>query len=225
MMKKVLVSIIILLGCLAASNAQDSVYQAIKKQTCACVTGKSARAFSLDDYRKCVTQTLNNNTKLISAQIKKLYPDSIDNYRKGYDYGQAIGSRLDTDLVYSCDAYFKIADTLRAASYRVNNTDSLRQLLVELNGPDVTRDAVFYQRRALVNFLLGMLDDADRDALEVFKENPNNIAALFVHANYLENKKKFSDAAYLYYRLDQVTGQHAYLVSAAINNRKSREMH
>ena len=28
----------------------------------------------------------------------------------------------------------------------------------------------------------GMLDDADRDALEVFKENPNNIAALFVHA-------------------------------------------
>ena len=59
----------------------------------------------------------------------------------------------------------------------------------------------------------------------MFKENPNNIAALFVHANYLENKKKFSDAAYLYYRLDQVTGQHAYLVSAAINNRKSREMH
>jgi hypothetical protein len=225
MMNKAIVSLIVFVACVTRLNAQDSVYRVINKQTCDCITGKSAKPFNLEDYRRCVTQTLNNNTKLIAPQIKKSYPDTIDNFRKGYDFGLAIGSRLDTDLVYSCDAYFKIADTLRAASYRGNNTDSLRQLLVELNGPDVTHDAVFYQRRALVNFLLGLLDDADRDALEVFKDNPNNIAALFVHANYLETNKKFSDAAYLYYRLDQLTGQHAYLVSAAINNRKSREMH
>jgi tetratricopeptide (TPR) repeat protein len=223
-MKKVLVSVIVSLACVGALSAQDSVYQVINKQTCACITAKSAKPFSLEDYRKCVTQTLNNNTKIIASQLKKLYPDTLNNYKKGYEFGQAVGSRLDTDLVYTCDAYFKIADTLRAASYRVSNSDSLRKLLVDLNGPDVPRDAVFYQRRALVSFLLGLLDNADRDALEVFKENPNNIAALFIHANYLEANKKYSDAAYLYYRLDQVTGQHAYLVSAAINNRKSREM-
>lgn len=162
---------------------------------------------------------------MIFNELKKLYPDSLNNYKKGYEYGQAIGSRLDTDLVYTCDAYFKIADTLRAASYRVNNKDSLRQLLVDLNNPGVNRDVLFYQQRALTNFLLGMLDDADRDAIEVFKQNPNSIAALFIHASYLETNNKFSDAASLYYRLDKLTGQHAYLVSAAINNRKSKESH
>ena len=206
-------------------NAQDSVYKAINKQTCACITAKSVKPFGLDDYRKCVTQAFNINTKLIQAELKKLYPDTLNNYKKGYEYGQAVGSRLDTDLVYTCDAYFKIADTLRAASYRVSNTDSLRQLLIELNSPGTNMDPVFYQRRALVNFLLGLIDDANRDALEVFKQNPNNIAALLIHANYLERNKKYHDAAFLYYRLDELTGQHAYLVSAAINNRKNRELH
>jgi hypothetical protein len=206
-------------------NAQDSLYQVINKQTCACITSKSTKPFGVEDYKNCLTQTLNRNSKMIFSELKKTYPDSLNNYKKGYEYGQAIGSRLDTDLVYTCDAYFKIADTLRAASYRVDNKDSLRQLLVDLNDPTVTRDVIFYQRRALTNFLLGLLDDADRDALEVFKQNPNSIAALFIHATYLETNNKFADAASLYYRLDQLTGQHAYLVSAAINNRKNKELH
>lgn len=224
-MKSFFLSFIVFHFSITILNAQDSVYTAINKQTCACITAKSGKPFGLDDYRKCVNQAFNMNTKMIQGQLKKLYPDTLNNYKKGYEYGQAVGSRLDTDLVYTCDAYFKIADTLRAASYRVNNTDSLRQLLVDLNTPGLTTDVVFYQRRALVNFLLGLLDDADRDAVEVLRQNPNNLAALLIHANYLEKNKKYHDAAFLYYRLDQLTGQHAYLVSAAINNRKSREFH
>ena len=217
--------LIILLFSFTAIKAQDSIYQIVNKQTCACITTKSGISFSLADYRNCLTQTLNRNSKLILAELKKTYPDSLSSYKKGYEYGQAVGSRLDTDLVYTCDAYFKIADTLRAASYRVNNKDSLRQLLVDLNNPGITRDVMFYQRRALTNFLLGLQDDADRDALEVFKQNPSSIAALFIHASYLEANSKFAEAASLYYRLDKLTGEHAYLVSAAINNRKNRELH
>lgn len=222
-MKRFFPSLIVFLLPVTFLNAQDSVYQAISKQTCACITAKSNKPFGLDDYRKCVNQAFNMNTKIIQGELKKRYPDTLNNYKKGYEYGQAVGSRLDTDLVYTCDAYFRIADTLRAASYRVNNTDSLRQLLVDLNSPGVPMDVIFYQRRALVNFLLGLMDDANRDALEVFRENPSNIAALLIHANYLEKNKQYHDAAFLYYKLDQLTGQHAYLVSAAINNRKSRE--
>ena len=222
-MQRFFPSLIVFMLSATILNAQDSVYQAISKQTCACITAKSSKPFGLDDYRKCVNQAFNMNAKMIQGELKKRYPDTLNNYKKGYEYGQAVGSRLDTDLVYTCDAYFRIADTLREASYRVNNTDSLRQLLVDLNSPGVPMDVIFYQRRALVNFLLGLLDDANRDALEVFKENPNNIAALLIHANYLERNKQYHDAAYLYYKLDQLTGQHAYLVSAAINNRKSQQ--
>lgn len=225
MTKNVIIFLIVFLFSVTAAKSQDSVYQIINKQTCACISAKSNTNFTLADYRNCLTQTLNRNSKLILAELKKTYPDSLSNYKKGYEYGQAVGSRLDTDLVYTCDAYFKIADTLRAASYRVSNKDSLRQLLVDLNNPGMTRDVLFYQRRALTNFLLGLQDDADRDALEVFKQNPNSIAALFIHASYLEANNKFTDAAALYYRLDKLTGEHAYLVSAAINNRKNKELH
>lgn len=158
------------------------------------------------------------------SELKKKNPDSTHYYNMGFRYGQAIGSRLDTDLVYTCDAYFKIADTIRASTFRGQNKDSLRQLLVNINGPGVPRDISFYSKRDVINFLLGLIDDANKDAEEVLKQEPGNIAALVIHASFLEAHNEYGYAASIYYQLDKITGEHAYLVSAAINNRKSREL-
>ena len=224
MKRKTVLAILVLLS-FSAIHAQDSIYQVINKETCACITAKSSRPFQLEDYRACITQTLNRNMQTILVELKKQNPDSLHYYQMGYKYGQAIGSRLDTDLVYNCDAYFKIADTMRASAFRISNMDSLRQRLVLLNGPANVRDLSFFRQRAIVNFLLGLINDANSDAEQVLKQEPTNIACLLIHATYLEGNKQYNEAAALFYTLDKLTGEHAYLVSAAINNRKEKELH
>lgn len=162
---------------------------------------------------------------LLQDMTKKNGGDSANLYQQGLAFGKMIGSRLDTDLVYTCDVYFKIADTLRASVFRTKNPDSLRQQLVNLNNPANARDFQFYRQRSINYFLLGMIDEAYRDDEEVLKQQPTNIGALLTCAIYLENHGSYSNAASIFYQLDKMTGEHAYLVSAAINNRKNLESH
>jgi hypothetical protein len=222
-MKKIWIVLIATGLCVTSAFSQDSIYQAVNKETCSCITEKSRFAVGIKEYHDCVKLALQKHMNLLLAQLKMKNADSTYYYQKGLSYGRAIGSRLDTDLVYTCDAYFKIADTIRASVFRVSNTDSLRQELVNLNNPANTRDYQFYRRRSITYFLLGMIDEANSDDEEVLKQQPQNIAGLLIHAIYLENHASYLEAAAIFYQLDKITGEHAYLVSAAINNRKNRE--
>ena len=134
-----------------------------------------------------------------------------------------LGSRLDTDLVYTCDVYFHMADRGRFSMYDVYNKDSLKHRLVEINGAVNKQEINFFFERGRTNFLLANYKEAYSDAQKVLKIQPSNIVALLIKALCLEIDKKFDEASLLYYHLDKLTGQHAYLVSASISNRKRKE--
>jgi hypothetical protein len=203
------------------SYAQDSLYNKVSNEMCICITAGSSGPFSLDDYKACMTKALQNNLELMIHEVQQEFGDSAD-YEKGYAYGQSLGRRLDTGLVYSCDAYFRISDTLRYSVFRVYNRDSVQKLLDSVNRVENGKDFKLIYNKARLNFLVGNLTVAHSLAKEILEQEPNDVTALIIHSIFLERNQMYYEAAQVYYQLDRVTGQHSFLVSAAINNRRLR---
>jgi hypothetical protein len=204
------------------SYTQDSLYHKVSKEICTCITAGSNGPFSLDDYKRCMTKALENNLELMIREVQQQFGDSAD-YEKGYAYGQSLGRRLDTGLVYSCDAYFKISDTLRYSVFRVTNKDSVQRLLDSINRAGNKDDFKLLYNKARLNFFLGNLTVAHSLAKEVLEQDSNDVMALMIHAIFLEKNQMYYEAAQVYYQLASVTEQHSFLVSAAINNRRLKE--
>jgi hypothetical protein len=207
----------------ATLNGEQKIYEMVRNDVCACLQLKLKSRTKLADLKTCVSDGLKNSLPIIQKEVLSKFPDSLG-YEKGYEWGQMIGSKLDTDLVYHCDVYFIATDTLRTSMYKVTNKDSLNQILKTINNSTNEKNFDFFVQRSRTNFLLANYKAAHDDAEEVLKKQPENTVAIFIKAWYLESDKKFGEAALLYYQLDRLTGQHAYLVSAAINNRKQKEV-
>src|SRR5215212_4706957 len=85
-------------------KGQDKVYTAIEKTACACMGNKAKLSFKATDLKACLSGAMEQNAELIQQEVLSRFPDSLT-YQKGYEWGQQIGMKLDTALVYSCDVY------------------------------------------------------------------------------------------------------------------------
>jgi tetratricopeptide (TPR) repeat protein len=159
----------------------------------------------------------------LQKELAIKYPDSVT-YEKSYEYGQALGRKLDTALVYCCDIYFKLTDSLRFSGFNSMNKDSLKTELQKLNGPGLPKAEKVLEKKAALNFILGNYKDANTYAEEVLNYKPDHLYALVYKSYFLELEKKYDEALVLYSNLAKMTGQGNYLVWVAIVSRKKREL-
>ena len=205
-------------------TAQGKHYDLIKDDACNCLTKlKSQGKVGYTDFQNCLRSAIQNHGKLMYQEVfsQYAYPDSIL-YQKSYVYGQALGHRLDTALVYSCDTYFTIADSLRHYFLYGYNQDSLLTLLNKINSFHSKLSPSLLEQRARLNLLTQNHEAALMDAEELLKQQPKSVLALTIEGYAYEGLKRYDEAALAYYKLTEVTGQAYYLVWAAIANRKSQ---
>ena len=201
--------------------AQENLYELVRTETCTCLTKiYRQKGISQSDLNECLRASLINNTKALNSEVKKKFADSAS-YEKGYIYGQELGRRLDTALIYSCDDYFKGLDSLRFTFINRYNKDSVLQLYSKLNNSAMIRDETYYLEKARLGFILGhyeacLLDLSDPS---ISQENKNSL--LIIKGLALDRIGKYGQAAEVFYTLETLSNNATYLVHAAIENRKA----
>jgi hypothetical protein len=152
--------------------------------------------------------------------VNRRYPDSLA-YDKGYTIGQELGSKIDTAMVYSCDAYFLIIDSLRFTLFNKYNKDSALTRLLNIKNSKSDPTSTYFMERARLNFLTGNYIETLADIEEASKDQKNKHVLLIIKGLALDRVGRFQESAKVFYQLDLLSGEHAYLVSAAIENRKA----
>ena len=207
-------------------KAQDKHYRLISEQTYNCMTEIHQRGTVANvDFKNCLRSAILANSQLmydevLSKVVKKGDPDSVS-YRKGEEYGKVLASRLDTALVYSCDTYYRIADSLRYDVFRAFNIDLIVRVADTLNKVTIDKSRRFYDKRAKMNYLAGNFKQALSDVNIALSFAPADASCLIVKGYAFEGLKRYKGAAEMYYKLAALSGERAYLVWAAIANRKA----
>jgi hypothetical protein len=207
---------------LYSAKSQEGLFEVIQNQTCDCLTKKRSEGnVSYADHKNCVKTTLENNLSLIFNEVLSKYPDSLS-YKKGYEYGENIGRRLDTALVYSCDAYFLVADSLRFTFINKYNKDSASQLYLKYKEGNYSKNPRFYNEKAKVDFITRHYQECLVDIEEASHDLTYKNSLLVLKGLALDKVQKFTEAATVFYQFASLSKEKSYLVHAAIENRKSK---
>jgi hypothetical protein len=206
---------------LSQSFSQQKLFDAVKTSMCDCLTQKrSQSSVEYPDIKECMKNAMLNNIELINEEIKRRYPDSSD-YNKGYIVGQELGRNLDTSMVYTCDTYFMITDSLRFAIFNQYNKDSALTRLRSLKASSISQSSEFFIERAKLNFLTANFKQSLDDIEEGAKSQKNKNVLLILKGLALDRIGKYEEAATVFYLLASLSGENSYFVSAAIENRKA----
>jgi len=203
--------------------AQNNLHERISVDMCECLTKLNRiQNVSYPNLKNCLKNSMQNNITLIYDEVKKEYGDSA-NYQKGVAYGEKLGRHIDTAMVYSCDTYFRLTDSLRFAYFNFYNKDSVSLLLSKMNDRNDRSSSGFFLERARLNFLVGKYKESLNDIDESSKDPNNRNTLLIVKALCFDKTGKYLEAASIFYKVASLSQESSYLVSAAIENRKLKE--
>lgn len=201
------------------TKAQEKHYDVIKDEICECLSKLNSKEVGFPQVQSCIQTAIINNQQLVVREVLSKYPDSLS-YERGYEYGQVLGKRLDTSLVYTCASYFHLVDEVRYRWRDAYNKDSIKTVLEGLERQTGSVGKAFFVNRAMLNFIVGNNQKAYADAEEVLKADPINQFALVIKGSVFETENRFEEAIATYYKLVEDTGQRNFLVWAAIARRK-----
>jgi tetratricopeptide (TPR) repeat protein len=203
---------------------QTSVDQIMAKATCDCITimlnpnDKDNEAFN-----KCFCNSIGKDTALLKKECKLIYGDTTS--ESLYKFGNDFFKRNSVNLVYTCDAYYKIIDSTRDSQINSLNKDSLRSSLESLNQTDPkTWDKDFLVKRGLFYFALADYDNSIKDLDASLNIDPNTIQSLFFKAWIFEIQKNFEGAIKLYSDLGEITKTNDFNIFAAMAKRKKNSL-
>lgn len=222
-MKTILLSLLsILLISNTAFSQDDSIYYKVRTETCSCLSGLDVTHTKRTDLVDCIRKAISNSADLITQRLG--WGNDSSFYKAGVAYGQMLGMRLDTALIYSCDNYFKIVEYNRFHELESLNRDSLRTQLTKITSGSFKHDEAYYNQLSFIHLFLGNYAEANNNAQQVLKTVPTNLLSLLVKAYYLESIQQYSEASLVYRQLMNLSGQRSYLVWAVAAQRKQREL-
>ena len=198
---------------------QSEVDKIMQRATCNCISKLFATSQTKPTFSECCLKSIGKDTVLIKSECKRLYGDTTA--EAFYKFGGDFFKRSSVSLVYTCDAYFKIMDSIRYVQIRSVNKDSVRNSLASLNLTDSSEwNKEFLVTRGLFYFSLSDYTNAEKDLDASLAIDSNTVQAIFFKAWILEIKRDYDSAIELYTKLATLTETNDFNIFAAIARRK-----
>jgi len=197
------VTILMLFICLLAVNAQ--IYKsAFRADMCDCLDLESQkRTLTENAFKACLRETLPKYATQIDAQIVE--EDVNKKFYKGQLARKELLVSMQTELIYSCDVYYKHLDFKRNSKKLIARETVKESDLEKYNQMvALTPNAMAYFLRAQVQFNLGKIKETEADINKSLELNPNidNTMAtrheLMLLAWVYEEQERYTEAIALY---------------------------
>lgn len=194
------------------------------KATCDCISKiLDTSAQNGSTFSACCVRSFGKDTVLIKNECKRIYGDTTaEAFSK---FGSDFFKRNSVNLIYTCDTYFKMMDSIRYAQMNSINKDSVRASIASLNLTDPnTWDKDFLVTRGLFYFALADYTNAQKDLDAALAVDSNSVQGLFFKAWIFEIKKDYDSAIKLYAYLAALTKTNDFNIFAAIAKRKKSSL-
>ncbi|MBO9573770.1 MAG: hypothetical protein J7497_16410 [Chitinophagaceae bacterium] len=114
---------------------QSNLETKISKQACNCFEGyKNSRIINEVNFEDCFINSIIKDSMALMDECKTRFGDTTAEV--AYKYGLELAERLSVKLIWDCDVYFHLMDSMRYQSYEHQNPDSLKRKLSLLNSMD-----------------------------------------------------------------------------------------
>jgi hypothetical protein len=213
--------LILLASCYSLSaHSQSEIDRAMERATCNCISKLfDTQSDSRKSFNTCFLNSLGKDTVLMKNECKRLYGDTTE--ESSYKFGREFFERSSVRLVYTCDTYFKLMDSIRYQQMNSLNKDSVRNMITTMNSMDSSvRDKNFFATRGMFHFALADYTNGEKDLDAALAIDSTTVAALYFKAWLLEIRKDYEGANKLYTYLSTVTKTNEFNIYAAIADRK-----
>lgn len=201
----------------SSSIGQSSFDSLVSKAACNCIT--QLNNYEEESLSNCIVQGFKANTELLLKECLRTYGDTSD--LSAHKLGMNIYRRLSVSMVFSCDAYYKIFDTLRNHAYADINMDSAKKSLDTMLARNPQKpSAEFYNLNGIINFKELNFGEAIRNFNQAIELSPKSFQSIFFKAWALENTGDYDESISLYKKLAIVTGRYDFNIFAAMAERK-----
>ena len=203
---------------------QTSVDRIMEKATCDCITHLLDTEKNEENaFNKCFIKSVGRDTILIKNECQKLYGDT--SAATSYKFGNDFFKRNSVNLIYTCEAYFKLLDSTRYEQINLLNKDSIQSSITSLNMTNSnTWDKGFLVKRGLFYFALADYVNAQKDFDSALTLDPNSLQSIYFKAWIFEIRKGYDNAIKLYSSLATVTKMNDFNIFAAIAKRKKSSL-
>jgi tetratricopeptide (TPR) repeat protein len=194
----------------------------MERATCNCISklfenGTEDRS----SFNTCFFKSLGKDTLLVNNECRRLYGDTTAG--ASYKFGKEFFQRNSVRLVYTCDTYFKMMDTIRYAEINSLKKDTLRAMIATMDVMDSTRwDNNFFATRGMFHFALADYAKAEKDLDASLALDSNTVQGIYFKAWLLEIKGDYDGAKKLYSDLASLTKTNEFNIFAAIADRKKK---
>jgi tetratricopeptide (TPR) repeat protein len=202
------------------ARAQNKVDTIMQKAACDCFSKIFENSTQNgNSFSACFLKSIGKDTVLIKNECKRLYGDTTA--ESFYKFGTDYFNRNVVNLVYTCDTYFKMMDSIRYAQMNSLSKDSIRASITSLNLTDSnTWNKDFLVARGAFYFALADYSNAQKNLDAALAIDSSSVQALFFKAWIFEIKKDYDSAIKLYTYLANLTKKNNYNIFAAIAKRK-----
>ncbi|WP_282032255.1 tetratricopeptide repeat protein [Winogradskyella eximia] len=200
---KPIVSILIYL--VGAFTIKAQTYKSdFRADMCDCLTEESLkRTLTENAYKACLRETLPKYATQIDAQIVE--PDVNKKYYLGQIARKDLLLSMQSELIYSCEAYYKHLDYQRTSQKLIARENANESDLEKYDQMvALTPNAMAYFMRAQVQFKLGNIKATEADINKSLELNPNkeNVKStrhqLLLLAWVYEEQERYKEAVLLY---------------------------
>jgi tetratricopeptide (TPR) repeat protein len=206
-----------------ASFGQSTLDKKYSNDVCACLDSLKGHTLNEQNFTDCFQTAMQQNSVLILEEVKKKYGDTSE--ANGYKFGQELWNRVSVSLIYTCNTYYNLMDTLRYSALKGLNKDTIKATITTLNKTDLKKwNKDFYTERGVMYFQLADFDNALQDFDNAIKLDTNSLQSIYFKAWLLEIRRKYDEAINLYDRLFLLTRRNDFKIFAAIAGRKKNGM-
>ena len=203
-----------------SASAQTDLYTKVTEE--ACKRFDTTKIKSFEAFESCFQKALHSNADLLIKVVLEKYNDT--SYEAGYKFGKELMEKAIVEMIFSCNSYYKVIDSLRYEGLKNVDTTSITKLLSNMTKTSVNeRNAEFFTKRGMYYFQLGKMDSASKDFDSAIQHDANALQPQFFKAWALELKGNYTEALRLYENVAKFTGDNKFLMFAAIAKRKQAE--
>tara|TARA_R110002049_G_scaffold127163_2_gene283762 strand:+ start:1132 stop:1974 length:843 start_codon:yes stop_codon:yes gene_type:complete len=201
-MKTNIIYILLVLN-LSFVNAQN-YKSAFRSDVCNCLEEESLkRVLTENAFKRCLRETLPKYATQIDASI--IEEDTQQKFLKGQLARKDLLLAMPSELIYSCDVYYKHINFLRTSSLLIMRENAKEDEIEKYDQMvALTPSATAYFMRAKVHFKLGNIKETEADIAKSLELNPNSENTistrheLMLLAWVLEEQERYKEAIEIY---------------------------
>jgi len=212
-------SLIPLLFITIFSFAQKPSFQKLESDFCDCLTSTSGVTLDNDEYRQCLTKTLEKHQQLLIQEGKEKYGDSAKKVKPETFFGY-FHQKLILRMIHSCTFYFNMMDDIRSSYYNNKDRNTLKKELAMRMKMDRRFSGNYFWYRSEVYLRLGDYKKALIDADSSIRDKPRDCRGYYIKAYIKEISGKYDDALRLYEKGDAVMPDFENKMAIAIVKKK-----